>query len=92
MSWNERGELIVEQKVVPNTNLNYLMYTLFGRNKKYVPQGLDTLLMKLGKQNTPSSLIYNENHKENYGLYKEVKPHSVQRQQEEFKPMKWDRY
>jgi len=59
LGWNERGELVVEQQVVPQSNIIDLIGDLLRKRKNFNPPGWRELSRKLYESNVPQNLIRN---------------------------------
>ena len=59
MSWNSRGELVVEGAPVPNSNVVDLVNDMLRRRKSVNPVGWQTFARQLRKSNVPQDLVRN---------------------------------
>ena len=60
--WNDNGELIYQQRVIPNTHISDLIYDSMIK-RKYEPLGVNEFYSGLAEINTPETLVMNENRK-----------------------------
>lgn len=60
MSWDETGRLIVDGKVMENTNIIDLINDALRKRKKFAPHGRDIFVENLRKRNAPRELVGNE--------------------------------
>lgn len=59
LGWTPRGELIVEEQVIPQSNIIDLINDLLRKRKNFNPQGWRELSRKLYEGNVPTNLIRN---------------------------------
>ena len=57
MKWNERGELVYKESVVPNTNMVDLVNDALRRRKTFQPEGWKRFAQGLKEMNVPQDLI-----------------------------------
>lgn len=59
LGWTEKGELMVEGKVVPHTRVNDLVQDVLRKRKHYQPRGWETFAKALADNNVPQDLVGN---------------------------------
>ena len=60
MSWNSKGELIVEGKAIPNSNIVDLVNDMLRKRKGVNPTGWQSFARQLHRSNVPQDLIRNQ--------------------------------
>ena len=63
IGWNERGELVLDDQTLPNTNMVDLVNDVLRRRKTFEPRGWRTFTRALQEENVPQDLI---GHKERW--------------------------
>ena len=59
LGWTERGELMVNGSVIPNTQINDLVQDVLRKRKNYQPRGWETFARALAENNVPQDLVGN---------------------------------
>jgi hypothetical protein len=59
LGWNDRGELLVENQVIPQSNIVDLIGDLLSKRKNFNPPGWEELSRKLYEGNVPQNLVRN---------------------------------
>lgn len=77
LSWNEKGELLVENSIVPHTHVSDLLKDAFYNYKHWTPEGVETFYRELAKSNLPASHIKNPERRALLEKYKQAKPPGV---------------
>lgn len=77
LSWNKKGELTMEETVIPHTHINDLLKDAFYNYKHWKPEGVDIFYKELAKSDLPSGLIRNLKRRALLESYKQNKPPGV---------------
>lgn len=77
ISWNLRGELIVNGEVLPNTHVTDLIKDSLYQYKKWKPKGIIEFYRALAESNLPLGLVRNAERRELLESFKNPRPPGI---------------